>query len=187
MANLHNNPHLELPPSYNQQQFVSTFPKIPSQDEALPSYSVATSSINNNSTMPLSMPIPQHQQGIPPPAAVMHYGSVAPPSANNTLTQHLIVQPLTALKTTSDLVQCPFCHQIVYTSLDYESGLCTGLSVGGLFFAGCHSGGCLLPFLFPWTKDITHQCPSCKQKIATFTRLERDIRITTPLLPSSSI
>ncbi|KAI8051387.1 LITAF-like zinc ribbon domain-containing protein [Gilbertella persicaria] len=88
-----------------------------------------------------------------------------------------VTQSISTLKADAALVQCPHCRQLVYTVLDYDAGLCTGLSVVGLFMAGFHAGGCLIPFLFPWTKDVTHHCPSCKQKIATFTRLERDTRL----------
>ncbi|OBZ83827.1 Lipopolysaccharide-induced tumor necrosis factor-alpha factor [Choanephora cucurbitarum] len=88
-----------------------------------------------------------------------------------------LIQPVATLTTKSAPVQCPHCNQFVYTVLDYDSGVCTGLSVAGLFMAGLHSGGCLLPFLFPWTKDVTHHCPACKEKIATFARLERDTRV----------
>ncbi|KAI9484000.1 MAG: LITAF-like zinc ribbon domain-containing protein [Benjaminiella poitrasii] len=183
------NPHLELPPppSLQHQQSVSIYPKLPSHTEQLPSYSAATSMSSN---MPISMPMPaphhheqqQQQQPQQGPPTVMYYGSVAPPTVNNMPPSHqLLIQPLETLKTKSELVLCPYCRQVVYTTIDYESGLCTGLSVGGLFFLGCHSGGCLVPFLFPWTKDVIHQCPSCKQKIATFTRLEKDVRITAPL------
>ncbi|KAG2199891.1 hypothetical protein INT46_009831 [Mucor plumbeus] len=221
MSNLHNNPHLELPPPQHpsspnhqqspqpyqqQQQIASVYPKLPSQDELPPSYS-ATSSYTNMPQAPYQQYIPNQQQqqqqqsypypqyqppsnplpaqnqqlnGVRPP--VTYYGSMAPPNISNPPQQQVqpqhTIQPLASLKTTSDLVQCPHCRQLVYTVLDYDSGLCTGLSVAGLFLAGCHSGGCLIPFVFPWTKDVTHHCPSCKEKIATFTRLERDTRLT---------
>jgi hypothetical protein len=68
----------------------------------------------------------------------------------------------------------------VYTVLDYDAGVCTAVSIGGLFLAGCHNGLCLLPWLFPWTKDVTHECPSCLQKIAKYSRLERDVRLLVP-------
>ncbi|KAI7888003.1 LPS-induced tumor necrosis factor alpha factor, partial [Mucor mucedo] len=87
------------------------------------------------------------------------------------------VEPINGLRTESELVECPHCRQLVYTVIDYDAGVCTGLSIAGLFLAGCGNGLCLLPYLFPWTKDVTHQCPSCKEKIATFTRLERDTRV----------
>ncbi|KAF1802778.1 LITAF-like zinc ribbon domain-containing protein [Mucor lusitanicus] len=223
MSNLHNNPHLELPPpqpssphrpqlpqQQPQQHIASVYPKLPSQDDLPPSYSVSSPSYTNMPQAPYpqyspqqqqqqpphpypqyqALPVPQNQQlnnGPRPP--VMFYGTMAPPNTTHPLppsqqqaqaqpqSQHT-VQPITALKTSSELVQCPHCQQLVYTTLDYDSGLCTGLSVAGLFLAGCHSGGCLIPFIFPYTKDVTHHCPSCKEKIATFTRLERDTRVT---------
>ncbi|CAO0796751.1 unnamed protein product [Mucor circinelloides] len=225
MSNLHNNPHLELPPpqpssphcqqqqqqqQQQQHQIASVYPKLPSQDDLPPSYSASSPSYTNMPQAPYpqyspnqqqqqqpSYPYPQYQaspaphnqqpSGQRPP--VMYYGSMAPPNTTHPLppsqqqaqaqtqSQHT-VQPITSLKTSSDLVQCPYCQQLVYTVLDYDSGLCTGLSVAGLFLAGCHSGGCLIPFIFPYTKDVTHHCPSCKEKIATFTRLERDTRVT---------
>lgn len=200
MSKTNFNPHLELPPEQgsSQQQFPSVYPKIPISPEEPPSY---------DTTVHYNMPQPSHsqpqqewapqqyyrvqqnqvQQQTPQfhqpinntrPQQGMAYGSIPPPNLN--VVQQQTVQPITSLRTKSDLVQCPHCQQYVYTVIDYESGLCTGLSVGGLFLAGCHSGGCLLPFLFPWTKDISHICPSCQQKIATFTRLERDTRVTAP-------
>ncbi|KAI8645727.1 LITAF-like zinc ribbon domain-containing protein [Parasitella parasitica] len=196
----------QLQQGYQQQHIPSVYPKLPAQDEQPPSYSASSPSYANMPQPPYPQyipnqqpqpypypqyqpppntpPVPQNQQlnGARPP--VMFYGSMAPPNVSNPPQQQVpsqhTVQPVTSLRTTSDLVQCPHCQQLVQTVLDYDSGLCTGLSVAGLFLAGCHSGGCLIPFIFPWTKDVTHHCPSCKEKIATFTRLERDTRVTAP-------
>ncbi|CEP12627.1 hypothetical protein [Parasitella parasitica] len=198
------------PHQQQQQHIPSVYPKLPTQDDLPPSYSASSHSYTSmpqpsypqyipnqqqqHQQQPYSYPqyqpppsnlppVPQNQQpnGIRPP--VMYYGSMAPPNVSNppqqVQSQHTI-QPINSLRTTSELVQCPHCQQLVQTVLDYDSGLCTGLSVAGLFLAGCHSGGCLIPFIFPWTKDVTHHCPSCKEKIATFTRLERDTRVTAP-------
>lgn len=138
-------------------------------------------------------PCNHYQQPPPPPQQQQrptYYGSMAapnisspapiPPQQQNGNQPPLVIQPLTALKTKSDLVECPHCHQLVYTVLDYDAGLCTGISIAGLCLAGVQNGLCLLPFLLPWMKDVTHQCPSCKERIATFTRLERDTRIYAP-------
>ncbi|CAO3655048.1 unnamed protein product [Mucor hiemalis] len=221
MSNLHNNPHLELPPpgspqyeriqyqrlpqQQQQDHFVpSMYPKIPSQDEP-PSYSMP---------QPSSSSLQQHPQGPPPqyqpypvyqqqpaqqqqqpiqqqpvqqqPLRIPHspfYGSIQPPSVSSPAPvpdQNYVIQPLETLKTSSKLVQCPHCRQLVYTVLDYDAGVCTALSMGGLFLAGCNNGLCFLPALFPWSKDVTHECPSCKKKIAKFTRLERDTRVLAP-------
>jgi hypothetical protein len=180
-----------------QHAIASVYPKLPSQEE-LPSYSAASSPIMNMpqppqqytsspqiqySQYPVLQPQPQLQP--PPGPPTVFYGSIAPPNTSIPVApqqENQIVQPVGSLGTKSELVQCPHCQQFVYTVLDYDSGLCTGLSVGGLFLVGCHSGGCLIPFLFPWTKDVSHHCPACKEKIATFTRLERDTRVTGPPL-----
>ncbi|GAA5816361.1 hypothetical protein MFLAVUS_009889 [Mucor flavus] len=133
---------------------------------------------------------PQPQQMFcqhPPPNVPAFYGTMAPPNMSSPGPAHpQNSQPASSvigiheLKTESEVVQCPHCHQLVHTVLDYDAGLCTGLSIAGLFLAGCSNGLCLLPWLFPWTKDVTHQCPSCREKIATFTRLERDTRVLLP-------
>lgn len=187
----------QLQQQQGQYNIASVYPKLPSQEE-LPSYSAASSPIMSMPQPPslqqqcTSSPQVQHSQypqqsqlqpQLRPP--VMFYGSIAPPNVSTPSVpgqENHTVQSVGSLRTKSELVQCPHCQQLVYTVLDYDSGLCTGLSVGGLFMAGCHSGGCLLPFLFPWTKDVSHHCPSCKEKIATFTRLERDTRVTGPPL-----
>ncbi|GAA5805774.1 LITAF-like zinc ribbon domain-containing protein [Helicostylum pulchrum] len=132
----------------------------------------------------------QPQQNLchhPLPAQPAFYGTMAPPNMSSPGPTHpqnsqppSSVIGIHELKTESELVQCPHCHQLVHTVLDYDAGVCTGLSIAGLFLAGCSNGLCLLPWLFPWTKDVTHQCPSCREKIATFTRLERDTRILSP-------
>ncbi|KAL9548828.1 hypothetical protein MBANPS3_005503 [Mucor bainieri] len=181
MSNLHNNPHLELPPppqpssphrpspqqqqQQQQQQYIaSVYPKLPSQDDLPPSYSVASPSYTNMPQAPYpqysphqqqqqpSYPYPQYQTS-PAPAQqnqqpsngprppVMYYGSMAPPNTTHPLppsqqqqvqaqaqSQHT-VQSITALRTSSELVQCPHCQQLVYTVLDYDSGLCTGLTL----------------------------------------------------------
>lgn len=123
--------------------------------------------------------IPQPQLQPQPRPPVMYYGSMEPPNVSMppASQESQPVKSIESLKTKSELVQCPNCQHLVYTALNYDSGMCTGLSVGGLFLAGCHSGGCLIPFLFPWTKDVNHVCPSCKVLLATFTRLERNTRV----------
>ncbi|KAI8094576.1 LITAF-like zinc ribbon domain-containing protein [Thamnidium elegans] len=238
MSNLHNNPHLELPPApvaqQQQQQLhiASVYPQLPSQDE-LPSYSPYPSPNyaqqppyvqqpqnskqqynqqqqyvqqqqqqyvqQHSSQQPPPQPYSQqqynqqpqqnfcHHPPPPPPAQPAFYGTMAPPNMSSPGPTHpqnsqpaSSVADIRELKTESELVQCPHCHQLVHTVLDYDAGLCTGLSIAGLFLAGCNNGLCLLPWLFPWTKDVTHQCPSCREKIATFTRLERDTRVLSP-------
>lgn len=211
MSNLHNNPHLELPPaqSSQQQHIASVYPKLPSQDE-LPSYTPYPTQQPQKcdqqpqynqqppyiqqpqyNQQPQYIQQPQYNQQQPqycnhPPTQQqpMFYGSVAAPNVSmptpiqpQNSQQPLNVEPINGLRTKSELVECPHCRQLVYTVLDYDAGVCTGLSIAGLFLAGCSNGLCLLPWLFPWTKDVTHQCPSCKEKIATFTRLERDTRV----------
>ncbi|KAI8344945.1 LITAF-like zinc ribbon domain-containing protein [Blakeslea trispora] len=157
------NPHLELPPTSPPQHDATLYPQVP----------------QNQYSYPTTMPQPYTAQipiAPPPytaPVRPIFYGAM--PSPHITATPE--IQPITTLKTTSALVQCPHCNQCVYTLLDYDSGACTGLSVAGLFMAGLHAGGCLLPLLFPWTKDVVHRCPACKQKIATWTRLGRDTEV----------
>ncbi|CAO3699781.1 unnamed protein product [Rhizopus stolonifer] len=85
--------------------------------------------------------------------------------------------PVNTLKEKPAVVECPHCQHLVLTVTDHEMGLLTGLSVVGFYMVGCHSGGCLLPFLFPWTKDVVHSCPACRAKIATFKRLGRDTQV----------
>ncbi|KAI9363792.1 LITAF-like zinc ribbon domain-containing protein [Pilaira anomala] len=170
MSNLHNNPHLELPPApparqqqqqpQPQYQIASVYPQLPSQDE-LPSYS--------------PYPSPQYSQPQPQQYNKQHMPAPIQPQNSQQIAN---IVPVNELKTKSELVECPHCRQLVYTTLDYDAGLCTGLSIAGLFLAGCNNGLCLLPWLFPWTKDVSHQCPSCRERIATFTRLERDTRIS---------
>lgn len=240
MSNLHNNPHLELPPAsparqQQQQQpqpqhhIAPVYPQLPSQDE-LPSYSPYPSpqysqpqpqqynkqqynqqqynsqysqqqqqyssqqqhyspqqQQYNYQQQQYNMPQPPQQFFNQPPVQQQpaYYGSMAAPNVSmpapiqpQNSQQIANVVPVNELKTKSELVECPHCGQLVYTTLDYDAGLCTGLSIAGLFLAGCNNGLCLLPWLFPWTKDVSHQCPSCREKIATFTRLERDTRIS---------
>lgn len=194
-----------LPQQQQQEHLVpSMYPKIPSQGEP-PTYSMPEPSSLQQPPQgppPQYQPYPvyqhQHQQQHQQQQVVQQqpiqqqplripqspfYGSIQPPSISSPALvpdQNHVIQPIETLKTSSKLVQCPHCGQLVYTVLDYDMGVCTALSMGGLFLAGCNNGLCFLPALFPWSKDVTHECPSCKQKIAKFTRLERDTRVLAP-------
>jgi hypothetical protein len=214
--NLHNNPHLELPPQQvvqppqprREEQIASVYPKIPSQDD-LPSYSPYAMPSSSQPQQYMQQPQPQHYIQLPQSPQpqynnqvgpcihhpqqqqqpTMYYGSIPAPNISSpapipqqqtSSQQPFVVHPITGLRTKSELIECPHCHQLVYTVLDYDAGLCTGISIAGLCLAGLNNGLCLLPWLFPWTKDVTHQCPSCKERVATFTRLERDTRVYAP-------
>ncbi|RCH85736.1 hypothetical protein CU098_000279, partial [Rhizopus stolonifer] len=103
------NPHLELPPPSSPQ-----YPQVPSE---LPSYTA---------------------YGYPVPPA--YYGTIPPPSTTTQpMPSNPVTQSISTLKADAALVQCPHCRQLVYTVLDYDAGLCTGLSVVGLFMAGFHA------------------------------------------------
>ncbi|KAI8988449.1 LITAF-like zinc ribbon domain-containing protein, partial [Mycotypha africana] len=99
----------------------------------------------------------------------------APPIINNH--SNITIEPVTALKTSSKLVQCPHCQQIGYTKLVHGYGACTGVSFASLLFLGCSPITFLIPFFFPWFQDVIHRCPSCNEEIAKFTKLDRRLQV----------
>ncbi|KAI9283403.1 hypothetical protein BY458DRAFT_530992 [Sporodiniella umbellata] len=156
-SNFQNN----MNPHFEQTSTPFVYPNSPyvTRDN-LPSYGQAT----------MNMPEPY-----PTMPQVPNYGSLVQPTPPPD-----IVQAFT-LKEKPAVTECFSCHRLVQTVTDYESGLCTGLSVILFYMIGCHNGGCLLPFMFPWTKNITHSCPACQEKIATFKRLERHTQVHQPI------
>ncbi|CEI93461.1 hypothetical protein RMCBS344292_07694 [Rhizopus microsporus] len=167
-----NNPHFEQPPQspinptlYPKPPYISqnTYASMP--QNTVPNYSPPLM------TMPLAQPVmPQ----------APYYGALQPPIERPPqlgVPSDMTIQSVDSLTTKPAVVECQHCRQLVLTVVDYDVGLLTGLSMVGLYMLGCHSGGCLIPYLFPWTKDVVHSCPACKEKIATFTRLERDTHV----------
>ncbi|KAG1147188.1 hypothetical protein G6F37_006042 [Rhizopus arrhizus] len=158
-----NNPHFEQPP------LAPTIPILYPDTHHIPQ-----SNVPNYSPPPVTMPIPH-----PVMPQVPCYNALNSSPSFVPANPFPVIAQLDSLKTESTVVQCPHCHHFVWTVIDHEVGLLTGLSMAGLYMVGCHSGGCLLPYLFPWTKDIVHTCPACKSKVATFKRLERDTQVHT--------
>ncbi|XP_054722074.1 lipopolysaccharide-induced tumor necrosis factor-alpha factor homolog [Uloborus diversus] len=68
-------------------------------------------------------------------------------------------------------VTCPHCSAHVMSETTALPGLLTWLLSCGMIFVGCWVGCCLIPCCIPECQDIEHRCPSCKQHLGTFRRI----------------
>lgn len=66
---------------------------------------------------------------------------------------------------------CPHCQGQVITSVEYESGLLTWIICIVLAVFGCWIFCCLIPFCIDACKDVVHNCPSCRRRIAVYRRI----------------
>jgi len=104
---------------------------------------------------------PQPGYAAPPPAA----GYPAPPPAT------VVVSGQPQLSFEPTVVTCPHCQQNVQTQVNYETGLITWLSCGGLVLLGCWLGCCFIPMCVNELKDAQHSCPSCHKIIGLRKRM----------------
>ncbi|KAF7726877.1 hypothetical protein EC973_008384 [Apophysomyces ossiformis] len=115
------------------------------------------------------------QPSLPPPPFVQplqpqQYGTMPMPSPVPIVTPNVI--EISNLRMEPRVVQCPQCGHFVETVTHYESGSATFLSALALYFLGCNSGCCLVPFCLPMCKDVQHTCPGCDSTLAVYRRLD---------------
>ena len=67
-------------------------------------------------------------------------------------------------------MRCPHCQVDMITTVRYEPGMLTWISMGIMFLLGfliC----CWIPLLIDALKDVVHSCPSCHYKCGVHKRL----------------
>ena len=75
------------------------------------------------------------------------------------------------LPATSLRIYCPHCRSHGNTKITLQNGTLAWLSCSTLLLSGCMFGCCLVPFLFPYLKDIVHECSMCGKKIGIYHRM----------------
>ena len=125
-------------------------------------------------------PPPSYQQQLPPAQNYQddYRGPVASAPPQQQPYSHQPYQPTQTVVFNNNItfgetpmqLRCPNCQRDVITSVRYEMGLLTWISVGVLFLIG----GILcfwIPLLMDSLKDVVHVCPNCRYTCGVYKRM----------------
>ncbi|XP_011444612.3 LITAF domain-containing protein-like [Crassostrea angulata] len=112
----------------------------------------------------------------PPPPSYVAPGQGQPPPPPGG-TQIVYTHQPTALSAVNFnqypvAMKCHYCQASITTSTNYEAGALTWVACFVIAFIGCWCGCCFIPFCLNDLKDVTHNCPNCRQTLGKFSKMK---------------